>query len=657
MKEINRGFTQEHGYKKAQLLYVLHVLEKFTDKNHTLTQAQIADKVQELRCADFADKALDNSTRKDIRAIGRALRIIKDVGYNVHGVNMEGDDGIVHQKTRKGIYLEKEISDEKLQILIDTILFANYIGKAEAKELIESLIALGGPTISGGKSASTRIDGGRVYHREEDAFFNELRKINEDMTLKDPKRISFKYAKYKYDSEKDKFVLEKVSTHEVSPYHCVLQNGHYYLIGYNHKKNCLWHYRLDYVQDVEILKERIKERNETELKGKDIGKYVLEHPYMFAGNPESIEVRIKTDRVGILFDTFGNAFRRTGYNGDTIDFAIYCTEEEAFHWAMQYGSHIEVLKPQSLRNKIRYHLENMTFNYFRGDGDRYTEAIRLARSRKILNLEGIDLRGKTKHLNLKNVRTILLSNNNIDNVDFIKNMPYLRHVCIKNNPITDLSALKECKSVIRLELENLNVKDIEPIADLPIEILYLALGKTEDLSAVYKLKKLKWLKVSEVCADYNTSLSKDWDEFEKRGVHTLICERESDINTNVGTHLNEQYPYNLLKAVFGRDNVWVGDHNEIILAVDKFIEKFADKEKAYLDLIYKQRVSNKDARKTLGLSDSEIRHLHNDILRKFRNPIFTDSLEKFIEEEDAQKNYSISERIKRKEETEKNSKN
>jgi Leucine-rich repeat (LRR) protein len=237
-------------------------------------------------------------------------------------------------------------------------------------------------------------------------------------------------------------------------------------------------------------------------------------------------------------------------------------------------------------------------------------------------------------------------------------MPCLRHVCIKNNPITDLSALKECKSVVRLELENLSIKDIEPIADLPIETLYLGLGKTEDLSAVYKLKKLKWLKASETCADYNQTLSSNWDEFERRGVHTWICERESDnLNTNAGAHLNAHYPYNLLNSIFGRDNVWVGDHNEISIAVDNFIKKFTDKEKAYLDLIYKQRVSNRDARKTLALSDSEIRDLHNGILKKFRNPIFTDSLEKFIEEDDVQKNYSISEVVKRKKEIEKNSKN
>ncbi|MBQ8196896.1 MAG: WYL domain-containing protein [Clostridia bacterium] len=658
MRKINREFTEEQGYKKAQILYVLHVLERDTDRNNTLTQAEIADRVKELRGEVYDDEPQDKDKRTDIRSTGRALRILKDVGYNIHGVNMTGEDGVVHQKTRKGIWLEKEISDEKLQILIDTILFANYIGKAEAKELIDSLISLGGPTIREKKSASARVDGGKVYHREDNDFFTELRKINEAMELKEPKRIAFKYARYKFDKANDKFVLEKAHEHEVSPYHFIVQKGHYYLVGYNHKRENLWHYRLDYIKDVEILKEYIKPRNETELKGKDIGKYALERPYMFAGKAEGIEVRISADRIGILFDTFGESFRRIKDNGNTIDFMLYCTEENAFHWAMQYGSHVEVLKPQSLRNRIRYHVENMMFNYLRDDGDRYTEAIRLARSRKILNLEGIDLAGKTKHLNLKNVRTILLSNNKIDNVDFIKNMPSLRHVSIKNNPITDLSPLKECKLLTKLELANLNVKDIEPIADLPIEILYLGFGKTEDLSAVYKLKNLRWLRASETCADYNKTLSTNWEEFEKRGVSTWISEREcNNVNTNNGTYINAYYPYNLLKSVFGRDNVWVGSHEEISLAVDKVVEKFTDREKAYLDLIYKQRVSNRDARKTLTLSESEFRSLQNDILRKFRNPLFTDSLEKFVEEEDPQKNYSLADVIERKKEIEKNSKN
>ena len=99
-------------------------------------------------------------------------------------------------------------------------------------------------------------------------------------------------------------------------YFFVSQKGNYYLVGFNHNKNCLWHYRLDYVKDVKILKELAKVRSETELNGKDIGKYVLEHPYMFAGTPKGIEVRVSADRLGIIHDTFGTAFTKIKDNGD-----------------------------------------------------------------------------------------------------------------------------------------------------------------------------------------------------------------------------------------------------------------------------------------------------------------------------------------------------
>ena len=89
MKEI-KSLCLEEGYKKAQLLYVLYVLERYTDKHNTLTQAQIADKVKQL-CGEFCDENV-RGERTELRSIGRCLRILKGVGYNMitvqHGQNL-----------------------------------------------------------------------------------------------------------------------------------------------------------------------------------------------------------------------------------------------------------------------------------------------------------------------------------------------------------------------------------------------------------------------------------------------------------------------------------------------------------------------------------------------------------------------------------------
>lgn len=645
---------------KVQPLYILEILKKHTNSGKFLTKEGIAEKLRdEGYCPVRKDKKGKYVERSisETKSISNDLDMLLDLGFKIHGLEPEIDEETGREIQPRGkIWIEKDISDEKLQMLIDTIVFSNFIEKSEAKELIDALILLGGNESESKKSGSSRIDGGQVYHQEKAEFFKELKVINQAMGLKEPKKVAFKYAQYKY--ENDKFILEKVREHIVSPYHFVIQKGYYYLIGYNHKKECLWHYRLDYVKDAKILKELAKPRRETELNGKDIGKYVLEHPYMFAGSPKGIEVRVSAERIGIIHDTFGTAFTKIKDNGDTIDFRVHCTEEDAFHWAMQYGSHIEVLKPQSLRDRIRYHVECMMFNYQSGEGDKYTEAIRFARRHKVLNLEGVDLNGKTKHYSLKNVRKVRLSNNNIDNVDFLKNMPFLCEVSIKNNPITDISALKYCKNINTLQLENLKISSIDAICDLPIYSLYLGLGRTEDLSAVTKLKKLKFIKGTYECVYNNETLAYAWEELEKKGVRQQVTEKEGDdVNKNNGHFLNAYYPYNLMRVIFGRENIWVGEHDEIVSAMDKVVEKFVGKERQYIELIYQQRVSDFTARKTLGLSEEEFWDIKKVVDKKLENRQYVGSLEKFVEEEDYQRNYSLADLRKRLTIIEKISKN
>ena len=637
------NFNFNASGNKAQTFLVLWVLENYTDENRTLKQEDIVD---------LLGKHGHVTERK---SVAKDLKLLYDLGYKVHGVVKEYDKNGKKLPTQRGkIWLEREISDAKLKLLIDSVLFSSYIGKAEAKELVDNLISLGSRELKK-KSASARIDGGNIYHQDNVSFFNELAKINQAMIEVEgvSKKIAFKYAQYKDNGEEIKLVKEK--EHIVSPYFFVSKKGNYYLVGYNHKAQCLWHYRMDYVKDVEILKENALAKDQTALKGKSTGKYIAEHPYMFSGPIKGIDIKVSADRLGIVMDMFGTSFEKLDNADDYITIRIYCSENDAFHFAMQYGGYIEVLQPQDLRDRIRTHIETMMFRYQSGDGDKYTEAIRFARRHKVLYLEGIDLRGKTKHLSLKNIREIRLSNNNIDNVDFLKNMPRLRDVSIKNNPVTNIDVLKNCKNVNKLQLENLKLENINVIADLPIERLHLGLGRTENLNAVLNVPTLKYITATYECAYNNPTLAYAWEELEKNKeiMNSIIDNEYETVNTNTGTFLNAYYPYNIMKKVFGRENVWVGSHDDITLAVDRFVDKFSGKEKQYLDLVYRQRVSDLDARKALGISTEEYRHLRLDIDKKFTNRYYMGDLEKFVEEEDFNSNNFL-DLMSRKKQIEKN---
>ena len=97
-----------------------------------LTQDDIAKKLREL---GYSPKRKDKDgnykerSADERKSIGKDLKLLYDLGYNIHGVEPELDeDGNELPKTRGKIWLEKDISDEKLKLLIDSVLFSNYIG-------------------------------------------------------------------------------------------------------------------------------------------------------------------------------------------------------------------------------------------------------------------------------------------------------------------------------------------------------------------------------------------------------------------------------------------------------------------------------------------------------------------------------------------------
>ena len=101
-----------------------------------------------------------------------------------------------------------------------------------------------------------------------------------------------------------------------------------------------------------------------ELKdGLNLPKHMAEHMYMFNG--ESIPVKLETteDMMQQLVDWFGNDFRVEKIGGGRIRARITCNEQAMRYWALQYGPHVEVIKPESLRKQIIDNVTGMARKY------------------------------------------------------------------------------------------------------------------------------------------------------------------------------------------------------------------------------------------------------------------------------------------------------
>ncbi len=608
--------------KKSILLYILQILEDFSDKNHTLTQKQIAEKL--------GNKGY---YKINVKTVANNLLCLKDFGYNIHGIG-EYCEGKPMERGK--IWLEKGISDERLSWLIDSVKYNVFVDNKTKKELINNIISLGSKTFKESHKAATIVDGGKIFEVEGQSIFEQLRVINEACSGNNKYQIKFKYGKMAVTGSKVFYQEEKIVT--VSPYWVVVQRGNTYLIGYNHNENKIWHFRVDKMKDVEMTSDYAKHKNDTELKGIDVGDYVLEHPLMFSGDLVTVELKIKKDFIGAIYETFGANFSMQEDDADTLKISrLLCGDLDMFYWAIQFGDIVEVIKPIKLRDKIREQIEGMSFKYKSTDGDGYSEAIRTAERNGTLDLRGIDLTNKTEHQKLKNVKRLYLSNNKIDNIDFVKNMPNLTEIRLEYNNVTDITPLRQLKHLYSVHLINVPIKSLDDLENLPIVALRVDL-ENADLNAIIKMKRLERLSISDKCS-LNSTLN--WGNLDKNAIRLDIFDRDVEKvsrNENYQGGINGQYPFNILKKCFGVDKEIVGELDEIAKDVSKMLDMLSPKEKQCAEYIFINMLSNETIREKMGLGDHEFFKLKESLNEKMYHPYFNGHLKKYVKEEDLSQN-------------------
>ena len=397
---------------------------------------------------------------------------------------------------------------------------------------------------------------------------------------------------------------------------------------FNHGENQIWNCRIDKIKEVEVIKSFATPKQETELKDISVGTYVSKHPNMFTGDPISIELKVDKERIGHIYETFSDT-TPIQENEDYIIVQVTCGELDMFYWAIQYGGIVEVLKPQSLREKIRTHIEGMTFKYKGADGDKYTEAIKRVRINGDLDLTGIKIGTRTFHEGLSNIKSVRLSDNGIKNIDFLNKYERLYFVSIANNPITDLSVLANLDNVHTVWLENLNVKDLLPLAKMPkLQTLHLSLGRDVDYKAINDMKSLKRLVIPENDGYYidNSYLEKNRPDLEI--VRTPYRPKEEP---KIGGNLTSPYPLIVLKEALGYNNKLIGDKEKAIKAVEKMFNSLLSTEKAVAYLYYRDDYNRAAISEELKISIAEVDRVINSIKEKITHPAYNSELKEFVE--------------------------
>lgn len=354
----------QHGKKNDQKMkpyLVYEYLMRYSDANHVVSANELVGYLQE--CGISAER---RSIYKDIEEINKALLLTQRDGYGIpraetveEAEELLQDDKektIIYDAHRKGFYVRKRhYKVDDIRLLAECVYSAKFIDEKRAKRLANVVCDL----VSEHHADDIKRDAFLVDRVKTDntEIYEIVSKINAAMSRKRnkkahvPEKIRFKYLKYTIQNGVKRVERRRGEWYIVSPYKLLINDGFYYLLGYDDKNKKILHYRIDRMKDVELMEE--ERDGEEEYKTLDMEAFLNENFSMYQGTKEHVTLCA----VNVLLDSFVDRFGTRN--------AIYAIEDEKhftarvtvsvsdqfFGWLCGLGNKVRIVAPSDVKEK------------------------------------------------------------------------------------------------------------------------------------------------------------------------------------------------------------------------------------------------------------------------------------------------------------------
>lgn len=310
--------------QKLKLLCLHKILTEKTDEEHTMTVPQM-----------IAELSKYNITAER-KSIYDDLESLQNFGLD-----------LVCRKTKTHDYYVASRTFElpELKLLSDAVSSSKFITEKKSEELIKKIESL--TSIYEAKQLHRQIYViGRVKTVNEKIYYN-VDTIHQ--AIAQNRQLSFQYFGYNLDKEKQ--FHHDGEKYCVCPYALSWDDENYYMIAYYKKHGNLSHFRVDKMENIEILE---VSRPIPEHKNFNLAEYSKKLFNMFGGEEEKIKLQFDNTLIGVVFDRFGRDI--TVQRADESSFIIYINamvSPTLLGWIFGFGDKVKILSPESLVKKLQ----------------------------------------------------------------------------------------------------------------------------------------------------------------------------------------------------------------------------------------------------------------------------------------------------------------
>ena len=348
--------------KKLLILYILDILQKYTDEEHRLSQKEIQDILKREYEMTVDRKAvkrnllnlIEYGSNIEYREVSR-----KDIFRKKDSVSYKGTSDFADKEISEDdllwtdFYLKQKFTNEELRLLIDSLLFSKHIPYIQAKELIKKLESLSNIYF---KSCSQYIYPLPIERTDNKQVFYNIAIL--DDAIRKKKKVLFEYAEYHTDKKMHLKKREDGSVREyiITPYQMAVQEGKYYLICNYDKYDDISNYRVDRIRNIQIIEEKGKPFETLKWSGHqpmNLNEYMKEHVYMYSSENAFVKFRIVKAMISDVIDLFGKGVNFSEETDTHVSVSVHVNERAAEQFAKNYAPDVVILQPKRLRDKLR----------------------------------------------------------------------------------------------------------------------------------------------------------------------------------------------------------------------------------------------------------------------------------------------------------------
>ncbi len=311
--------------QKKKLLLLRDMLYDRTDEKHPVSTDDIIGFYKA------------NGIKAERKSVYSDIETLRECGTDIQTVRGK----------KYGYYIgSREFSTAELKLLVDAVSASGFITAAKSKSLSRKLATLAPK--SERKALNRAVFVTVKAKSENEDIFRSVDRIHE--ALENDLRIGFNY--YNPLPGGGKEFHRGGARYDISPWQLVWDDGNYYLIGYDHDKGGIRHFRVDRMASVSI--ELDKRRGGAEEYAKyDISSYSGAMFGMFSGKPQTVAISFPPKKAYIILDRFGRDTPISNKGGKMIAHVHIVPGPTFYGWILGFGGELDIIAPEDIRKSLR----------------------------------------------------------------------------------------------------------------------------------------------------------------------------------------------------------------------------------------------------------------------------------------------------------------